>query len=80
MKLQEFITKGYKINAQVKVIKTEDVHLDWLLDGTDIDECRGDTTDFFHYIHINMPLFCHFPAAQSATKYWMLRISAPAHR
>lgn len=47
MKLQEFINKGYKINAQVKVINTEEVHLDWLLDGSDIDECRGDTTDFW---------------------------------
>lgn len=47
MELQEFINKGYKINAQVKVINTEEVHLDWLLDGTDIDECRGDTTDFW---------------------------------
>ena len=47
MKLKEFIEKGYTINAQVKVISTQEVNLNLLQDGTEIDECHemGDEID-----------------------------------
>lgn len=47
MKLKEFIEKGYTINAQVKVISTQEVNLNFLQDGTEIDECHemGDEID-----------------------------------
>lgn len=50
MELKEFVEKGYAINAQVKVISTQAVHLDLLQDGTEIDECHdiGDEIDIWY--------------------------------
>lgn len=47
MKLNEFIEKGYTINAQVKVVSTQEVNLNLLQDGNEIDECHemGDEID-----------------------------------
>lgn len=48
MQLKEFVEKGYKINAQVKVIETQEVNLDDLKESgqfNDVDDCRGEVID-----------------------------------
>lgn len=48
MTLQEFIDKGYKINAQVKVIETHEINLSKFAYHNDIDDCQGDVVDTWY--------------------------------
>lgn len=45
MELKEFIDKGYKIHAQVKVVETREISLSGLTQHKPIDECEGDVID-----------------------------------
>lgn len=48
MTLQEFINKGYKINAQVKVVETREINLSKFARHNDIDDCQGDVVDTWY--------------------------------
>ncbi|PWT35120.1 hypothetical protein DKZ29_08125 [Limosilactobacillus reuteri] len=45
MELQEFINKGYSINAQVPAVQTQEILLNDLLSGEKLDDCKGDVID-----------------------------------